>query len=80
MQEEHKSTPEEAAYWSARHDIGVERDTVDGFKLTAPVVWLANDGDPYYTQYFKDHNEVEEFVTKLRAAADEAFGKATPTE
>ena len=69
----HKSTPEEASYWGRNHSCGVERDVVDGFKLTGPVVWLANDEDPFYMQYFQDRAEVEEFVAKLRKAADEAW-------
>ncbi len=71
--EDHKSTPEEAAYWSFGHDVGVEREEVDGFKLTAPVVWMVNDGDPYYEQFFQDRAEVEAFIAKLKAAADEAW-------
>ena len=36
-------------------------------------VWLANDDDGYYSQDFINREEVEELISKLRAAADEAW-------
>ena len=43
-------------------------------KVDPPVVGLANNDDGYYVQYFKNHEEVERFITELRAAAEEAWG------
>ena len=36
-------------------------------------VWLANDDDGHYSQDFINREEVEELISKLRAAADEAW-------
>ena len=36
-------------------------------------VWLSNDDDDYYSQDFINREEVEELISKLRAAADEAW-------
>ncbi len=71
--DDNTTTPEETAHWGYGHDVGVERECADGFKLTGPVVWMCNDGDPYYEQFFESREKVEEFIKKLRAAADEAW-------
>lgn len=44
-------------------------------KVDPPVVGLCNTDDSYYIQYFKNREEVERFITELRAVAEEAWGK-----
>jgi hypothetical protein len=39
----------------------------------APVVEMANDGDPFYSQVFRNREELEEFIAELRSACDEAW-------
>ena len=36
-------------------------------------VFLANDEDGYYTQEFRNREELETFIQELRATADEAW-------
>lgn len=37
------------------------------------IVWLANDNDSHYTQSFKTREELEAFIAKLQACADECW-------
>lgn len=36
-------------------------------------VFLANEEDSYYTEEFRNREELEAFIQQLRAAADEAW-------
>jgi hypothetical protein len=36
-------------------------------------VFLANEEDPYYTEEFRNREELEAFIKQLRATADEAW-------
>lgn len=37
------------------------------------IVWLTNDNDSHYTESFKTREELEAFIAKLRACADECW-------
>lgn len=39
------------------------------------IVWLANGDDDYYKESFKSRAELEVFIAKLRACADECWSK-----
>lgn len=39
-----------------------------------PAVGMCNSGDPFYCQYFNSRAEVDNFIEKLKAAANEAWG------
>lgn len=40
-----------------------------------PVVGFAQDGDPFYAQYFQNWDEVNEMINHLRKECEEAWGK-----
>lgn len=69
---------------SIEHDVSVERKTwiatpenrEGGWEEHRPLVALANVEDSYYCQFFGSREEVERFIEKLRAAADEAWPKS----
>jgi hypothetical protein len=42
--------------------------------LSTPMVSMANNDDTWYCQHFRSRAELEEFVGRLKAAADEAWG------
>jgi hypothetical protein len=37
------------------------------------IVWLSNGEDDYYEESFKSREELEEFINRLRACADECW-------
>jgi len=39
------------------------------------IVWIHNNQDEYYEETFKTPDELEIFITKLRACADECWSK-----
>lgn len=49
-----------------RHEFWVAGET--------PVLKMANDDDSFYIQTFSGWNEVEQFIEKMRAEAEKAFG------
>ena len=60
------------------HDVWVQKDIRIGDEVLAtinPVVRIANDDDSFYVQTFTTKDELEKFISKLRQAADEAWGK-----
>lgn len=50
------------------HEVWVDRPG----EITAAVA-MANDDDGHYVQYFRSRHEVEEFIARLNAVADEAW-------
>ena len=60
------------------HDVWAQKDiSIGGEVLTTidPVVRIANDDDSFYVQTFTNRDELERFISKLRKAADEAWGE-----
>ena len=43
--------------------------------INPPVVAFGQDGDPYYTQYFNNWNEVNELINNLKQEAIKAWGE-----
>jgi 2,4-dienoyl-CoA reductase-like NADH-dependent reductase (Old Yellow Enzyme family) len=59
------------------HEVFVEKEIwLTGYRidLTKPVVRMTNTQDDHYVQNFRSKEEVEEFIQKLRNAAEEAWG------
>ena len=61
-----------------RHDVWAQRDVVFRGQRRAirPVVAISNESDPHYCGYMRTRQEVEDLVTRLRAAAQEAWPEA----
>ena len=60
------------------HDVWAQKDISIGGEVLAtidPVVRIANDDDSFYVQTFTTRDEVEKFISKIRQAADEAWGE-----
>jgi hypothetical protein len=55
-------------YGNCMHEVNANE--FEGRKF----VQLYNDDDSHYATQFDTREEVEQFIEKLRAAADEAFG------
>ena len=43
--------------------------------VTPAIVGMGQDGDPYYTQYFQNWTEVNEFIQELKNSSTEAWGE-----
>jgi len=43
--------------------------------LDPPVVGFGQDGDPYFTQYFQNWDEVEALIAQIREEATKAWGE-----
>lgn len=64
--------------YECSHDVWVQHNfSFDGETIATiyPVVRMANDYDGFCVQNFHSRDEVEEMVSKLRAAAVEAWGE-----
>ena len=76
----YESRLEQIRRGGCNHESWVERDIgargVLFGPVDPPVVGMANDDDGFYVQWFQNRAEVEEFISKLRATADEAWGSA----
>ena len=58
---EHKASTLRKVYWD-----GVEREI-------PPTMVLANDGDDYYTQVFRNRSQLNAFIDQLQAVANELW-------
>jgi hypothetical protein len=45
--------------------------------IDPPVVVFGQDGDPFYSQYFQNWEEVNKMIDELRQEAEKAWGKET---
>jgi hypothetical protein len=61
------------------HDVWVTRfvGLPDMQAPVGPVVEIANNHDEFYVQVFRNRSELDAFVAKLLAAADDAWPKGT---
>lgn len=88
---ETEMTPEQKEYYDRQlksirsggyaHDACVQ-DCIWGMgsgdlgPINPPVVAFGQDGDPYYTQYLRNWDEVNALINNLREEAIKAWGKA----
>lgn len=55
--------------------IGRDKEGPVYMELKIPVVMFSQDNDPYYAQYLKNWNEVEELIINLQEEATKAWGE-----
>lgn len=61
---------------SCRHEVSAEAEgyVSDAYVAEAPVVLLYNDDDSFYVTEYNSWDEINEFISELKAAATKAFG------
>lgn len=65
---------------NTRHTCGVTREDVNTYRPIPPQVWMCNEDDPHYEQRFEDWRELNDFIEKLKASGNEAWGTDAGTK